>query len=317
MIRFKQLFDKKEPHIILPPGEYEGTLTIEHSCTFDGGGSTLWSKKWPALSIIAPNVTVKNLRIELTGGTPDDAVIIVKGKNTKFDNVEVYGSIKGLKDEAGLWKLPRVVNLGKFASNKQNFYSLPITSGKKCHIISDVSGLNVSPQNISSGEVELKFDIEPLRDKTSVYGSILFKTDSGIIRRIYVTGQALNNAPALIQTVKKESMKNPSSQQEIHKGKTISENHINSTHNTMQVSPSSSEKHNNTVCKGQRVIVPEVKKIEFVFNADTVPRGIEIDACAFCLNSNNLIKFVLKLFYAKLFATLYSKFYRICDYCYF
>ena len=281
MVRFKHFFDKHTSQINLPPGEYEGPLIVTHSCTIDGSGATLWSGKSPVLTITASDVTVRNLRIELTNASVDKATIAIKGDNVKFHNVEIFGGITGLKEECSIWNLPRVVNLGSFAADKSNDYLLSIKTGASCGIISEVSGLSVSPTKVGTGEAKLKITIEPLRDKTSLYGSILFKTDYGVIRRIYVTGQALKNAAQLMKDFEDTQIiaKNMS---------TLSANQkpLQSNDDGLEAKNGDVKK---TVSKGQRVIASNASKFEVIFEAENIPQGLEIDACAFCLRGNKQV----------------------------
>lgn len=76
----------------LSPGEYEGPLVVERPCVVDGRGSTLWAKKGPVLVVSAPNVTIRNLRVEVTGnpeGREAFTAIKTSDPNTKLENIEV------------------------------------------------------------------------------------------------------------------------------------------------------------------------------------------------------------------------------------
>ena len=270
MIRFKQLFADKKTKIDLPPGEYEGPLNIEHSCIIDGHGATLWQKKGPALTINTSQVTIKNLRIELIESPADDTAVIVNGNDISFSNVEVFGRVQGISDDSTDWDLPRIINLGSFAADIKNEYFPVIKVGSSCHIVSEVDGITINPCKFSRGKVKLRLIVEPLRDTTILYGSLLLKTDFGIIRRIYVTGRADKNVSQISQgnadiAPPKEKLNSTKKKDKLKNGIT-------------------------EVIKGQRILVPNVEKFNVIFNAEKLPIGMDIDAYAFCLNSNKQVR---------------------------
>ncbi len=68
MEEIQKHFDQSGGDFLLSPGEYQGPLTVSRPCILDGAGSTLWAEHGPVLTITAPGVTIKNLRVEITGG---------------------------------------------------------------------------------------------------------------------------------------------------------------------------------------------------------------------------------------------------------
>ena len=107
----EQFNSNSSADFILTPGEYEGPLVVDRACTIDGCRSTLWANNGPVLSVAAPNVTVKNLRIEVTGSPTDENARIAMKTNdpyTKLENIEVHGNVIGFSQEAENWDLPGI-----------------------------------------------------------------------------------------------------------------------------------------------------------------------------------------------------------------
>lgn len=228
MAKIQDFFIGEPEYINVPPGEYEGPLVIRHSCTVDGHGATLWSKTDAALIIDAPNVTVKNLRVELIGkptvnefgfNTDFDAIhISVNGTEAQMDNVEVYGGIAqddydleyideepGIITTIGYYELPRMINLGTFAAGEKNEFLIKLDNRYYANyrVISSICGLKVEPQILSKDNTDLKLTVNPMRDGTILYGDLMLETErplklstkpSKILHRIYISGRAQNGA---------------------------------------------------------------------------------------------------------------------------
>ena len=65
----------------IPAGEYEGNFIVSKSCTINGNGSVFWNSSGPVLVIAAENVTVNNIKIELTSDNiPYEQMVSVCGK---------------------------------------------------------------------------------------------------------------------------------------------------------------------------------------------------------------------------------------------
>ena len=192
MAKIQDFFSNRAHQIDLPPGEYAGPLTINHSCTVDGHGATLWAKIGAPLIIDSSNVTIKNLRVELTNKTSDFIAIYVTGKNVHLENVEVYGNIRGLQGVSDNWNLPRTINLGTFAANERNEFLLKLNVGESCQIINSVYGLKTNPQILTVGENDVLLTVDMMRDGMILYGDLILETANKILRRIYISGRAQN-----------------------------------------------------------------------------------------------------------------------------
>ena len=192
MKSIQQFFSGTENNIDLPVGEYEGPLKISHACTVDGHGATLWVKSGVALVVESDKVALKNLRIEITDN-PEDTVAIELRNDTVTENVEVYGQEKR-GGKVSSWKLPRMIDFGVFAAEKNNEFHRLIVADCSCEITNNVHGLLVEPKSLVSGENDAAFKISSLMGETILYGDIVLKTDYGISKRIYVSGRAVVGA---------------------------------------------------------------------------------------------------------------------------
>lgn len=179
----------------LEPGEYEGPLVIDRSCVVDGRGATLWSARGPVLLVRADNVTVKGLRVEVTGQAEDEgrAAIRAEGGNVTLEGVEVRGDVIGLPGEAEVWELPGMISLGEFAAGEENVFTVSLPAPGAAELACQVRDLRISPSRLEAGENTLTLTTGKLRDNTILYGSIMVCTT--VTRRVCVTGKALREAP--------------------------------------------------------------------------------------------------------------------------
>ncbi len=113
----------------IPAGEYEGKFIVTKSCTINGNGSVLWNSSGPVLVIAAENVTVNNIKIELTSDNiPYEQMVSVYCKygDTKFSDVEINGMLLGIKGEEQYWGLPRIVDLGRIPAEREQSFALEL-----------------------------------------------------------------------------------------------------------------------------------------------------------------------------------------------
>lgn len=180
--------------LTLLPGEYEGPLQVDRPCVIDGSGATLWASCGPVLEILAPGVTVKNLRVEVTEeqAACRTALRSASGK-LSLEQVEVRGDVEGIPGEAVHWDLPPLIALGTFAAGAVNVFSVPIQAAGAGELSCAIGGLDLSPARLSAGAQTLSLRTGELRDHTVLYGDIFVKT--AVTRRICVTGSARRDAP--------------------------------------------------------------------------------------------------------------------------
>ena len=89
----QQKIDSGNGIIILPPGEYQGPFFINHPCTVEGNGTTLWNRGETVLVVASAGVTLKNLRVELIDRAAD-AYSVCSSEKVSVENVEIIGNKK-------------------------------------------------------------------------------------------------------------------------------------------------------------------------------------------------------------------------------
>ncbi len=175
-------------------GEYAGPIILNRPLILDGGGATIWSLAGPVLSIESSGVSLRNLRIEVTGcedGTSfqDKCAILVKsGQGLQFDNIEVRGRVMGLPEEEGEWEYPSSIHLGKLAPEVEYNLRLRIIVPVKCRIVCDISGLQFKPHELSPGANEICLNIEKFpRNQDILIDGNIFLVSAFLKRRIAIT----------------------------------------------------------------------------------------------------------------------------------
>lgn len=177
--------------------ECEGPLVINRSIILDGQGATIWVLKGPVVSIQSDRVSLRNLRIEVTGeegsSNPEEncAILVKSGENLQFDDVEVRGTVMGLPAEEGEWKYPNPLHIGQLAHGSEHDLLLRIIVPVACKIVSDVSGIEIEPRNLTPGLNEIRIHIEKLPKDTFIDGSI-FLVSASLKRRIALTAHILS-----------------------------------------------------------------------------------------------------------------------------
>ncbi len=190
-----QILDSALPgaDITLPSGEFEGPVIITKPLRISGKNTTVWAKKGKVIEIKSHGVTIENLRAELT--ETDESDIAVKTDfPAEVKNVEVLGSVSGFGSEDGYFDVPRTIELGEFASDAENTFSLSVNVPEKTEIICGIRELSFTPNVLHSGRNDLTITVSGISDKTLLYAEVLFKTR--FIRRIYLTGKP-GNIPAV------------------------------------------------------------------------------------------------------------------------
>ncbi len=196
MSKLQEEFDRGTGDLILPPGEYEGPLTVNRPCTIDGSMSTLWAGCGPVLVINAPGVTVKNLRVEIIGTLADGpagTAIQTDDPHTRLQQVEVHGAVTGLAGEAENWQVPRVIALGAFAAGTENTFSFELDAPADAVLTHKMKEIEITPQQLRRGKNTVLVKTGSMRDNMILYGELLLQTS--VTRRIYLTGKAQQDAP--------------------------------------------------------------------------------------------------------------------------
>lgn len=275
----EQFNSNSSADFILTPGEYEGPLVVDRTCVIDGCQSTLWANNGPVLIVAAPNVMLKNLRIEVTGSpTDENARIAMKTNdpNTKLENVEVHGNVIGLAQEAENWDLPGIISLGEFAANKENTFAVSLQIPSEAILDSKVKDLRISPTHLSIGQNSLTLTTDELRNNTILYGEIIIR--SAVSRRIYVTGKALKDAP-----VHDEALP-------VANGPTVSLP-VQVDPPAEVIAPQVSDNNVQAIKRGQRISIKELQssQIKIIYEHQSATPGLDIDSYCFALRDNGKV----------------------------
>ena len=188
-------FDRSTGDFTLSPGEYEGPLTVTRPCVIDGQRATLWANKGPVLIVDSGAVTLKNLRIEVTGAQESDGPAALRSNygDTRLENIEINGAIEGLPGETAQWGLPGAIALGDFATNKENSFSIEFEAPCDAEIVHNLKDVAIAPLHIRAGRNTLSIRTSNMRDNTILFGEMLIRTQ--VARRFYITGKAKEGAP--------------------------------------------------------------------------------------------------------------------------
>lgn len=196
MSLIQEEFNKSSGDFLLSPGEYEGPLLIDRPCVVDGQHSTIWANCGPVVIVDSPSVTLKNLRIEVTGSQEKEHPAVSLKLNhpgTKLENVEINGIAEGLAEESTGWSIPGVIALGEFAANKKNSFSIEFDAPRGAEIVHNLKDVVITPQKVKTGRNVLNITTSNMRDNTILFGELLIK--ASVARRIYITGKAKKGAP--------------------------------------------------------------------------------------------------------------------------
>ena len=175
----------------LPKGEYEGKFIVRKSCKINVNGALLWNNSGPVLVVDAENVELDNLKIELTNSnlSPEQYIsVYCRYGDTKFTDVEVNGTVLGIKDEEQFWGVPRVVDIGTFEAEKTHAYIIEIYSPVEAEISCNFHDVTLSVDTLVQGYNTITVNIGKIRSGSMLYGNIIIK--SLVERRIILCGTA-------------------------------------------------------------------------------------------------------------------------------
>lgn len=280
MGKVQELFNaERSGTLVLTPGEYEGPLVIDRPCVVDGAKSTLWANSGPVLQIKASGVTVKNLRVEVTGNPASgEASIAIKTADpaTKLENIEVSGNVVGFAREAEVWNLPSIISLGNFAAGASNTFSARIHAAANAELSCDVANLKISPTRLTPGENRILLTTDEVRDNTILFGEIMVKT--GVSRRIYVTGKSLKDAPVHTENIP------------VINGPTVSLP-IQMEAPIELIAPNTDNADVRSLRRGQRISTKELDAslVRVVFDHQGMRQSMDIDSYTFALRDNGKV----------------------------
>ncbi|MCI8864079.1 MAG: hypothetical protein HFG60_02160 [Lachnospiraceae bacterium] len=280
MNNIQEEFNRQAGNFVMEPGEYKGPLTINRPCTVDGSMSTLWAEAGPVLIVEAEPVTIKDLRVEVTGpGADEESRIAIKAAHphTALSHVEVNGNLSGFAGEAPSWNLPPVVSLGTFAAETQNTFAFDITAPGEASLDCRIQDVELEPKRLTRGKNRIILKTASMRDNTILYGEILVVTK--VARRIYVTGKSQKGA------LKHQDQ--PLDPEIRHLEQTLPVNPP-----CEAVAPAVEDAGVESIRRGQRVLVEGLQErlIKVVYGHQGIKRPLEIDSYVFMLQDNGKVR---------------------------
>ncbi len=192
----QRLLDSPENYgtVNLPGGEFEGPFEINKPCTVIGNNTTLWGGTGAILTVKAPGVTLRNLRVEITNDSlPPHKYISIYSTvhDTSFENVEVIGNLAGIAGEEKYWGIPKVLNMGSFSSDKKHIFRFMLDVPVDAELIASFYDVKIYPDKLKAGINTVTIETSPVRTGSYIYGEIFLK--SAVTRRIYLSGTADEN----------------------------------------------------------------------------------------------------------------------------
>ena len=285
MKKIQEEFRNASGNVIkLTPGEYEGPLVIDRPCVIDGGGSTILSMDGPVVYIKSINVTLRNMRIELADNAEEAKTPIAirsVDSNAKLENIEVRGRVVGIANESEAWDLEPVIDIGSFAADTVNTILLTIDSPSGAKLSMRVNGLTIFPSALTPGRNFLLLTTDQLRHGSRLYGELMVETK--VLRRIYVTGVALNTAQKRTASLPTQSAPSPAPSA-VPAPRPASSNPV-------PPAPQGAESSVRVLPRGQRMFASELKSSElrFVLDYAKVSPDIDLDCYCFALGENGRV----------------------------
>lgn len=174
----------------IPAGEYEGSFIVNKSCTINGNGAVLCNSSGPVLVIAAENVTVNNIKVELTSdGISYEQMVSVYCKygDTKFSDVEINGMLLGIEGEEQYWGLPRTVSLGRLPAEREQSFALELYAPVEAEISGELYNVSLSADTLSAGFNTVTLTVGKVRSGSLIHGYIRIR--SAVERKILISGE--------------------------------------------------------------------------------------------------------------------------------
>lgn len=267
--------------ITLPSGEFEGPLVINKPLHLIGKNTTIWAKKSPVIEINSNGVTIENIRAELTEGSLNDAAVAANVLAAARD-IEVLGGVRGFGAEDGFFDVPRTIELGEFAADGVNTFTLDVNVPDKTEIDCGIREVTFSPNVLTAGRNSVTVTVSGISAQTYLYAEVLFKTR--FTRRIYLTGRpkadVANTEMRSVYTAPERDFSHISQLPEPDNTPAVTD--VISMTRTPDTSLPALEMR-----RGQRVSLSQYigSRFEIFFTCEK-PQGFEIDPYVFLLGEN-------------------------------
>lgn len=174
----------------LPAGEFEGKFIITKSCTVNGNGAVLWNSSGPILVVAAENVTVNNIKVELTSDNiPYEQMVSVYCKygDTKFTDTEINGMLLGIPGEEQYWGFPHIISLGRLPAEREQSFALELYAPVDADISGELYNISLSADTLSAGFNTVTLTVGKVRSGSLLYGCIRIR--SAVERKIIISGE--------------------------------------------------------------------------------------------------------------------------------
>lgn len=247
-----------------------------------GSGTTIWAKSDAVIEINAAGVSLENLRVELTEGSTADAAI-VSGYPTAVRDVEVLGAVSGFGAADGYFDVPRTIDLGTFAAEETNTFTLAVNVPERTEIVCGVRDAAFSPTVLEAGRNTLEITVSGISAQTLLYAETLFR--STFTRRIYLSGKPAN-VPAVSGKCVYTAPERAENKSE--NAANASATDVISLTRSQPQTPVTGERL--VLKRGQRIAPSQYIGASFsVFFDGSVPAGWELDPYVFLVDENNRV----------------------------
>lgn len=260
--------------LTLPSGEFEGPVIINKPLYIVGSGTTLWGMRGAVVDVRTSGVTLENLRIELTGNADADTAIS-SDFPCSVRNVEIFGGVSGFGAADGNFVIPRTLELGEFAAEETNTFTLRVDAYERTEIICNARDVKFSTNVLEIGENALTITVSNISAQTLLYTDVLFK--GTFTHRVYLTGTP---SAAISPVNKKLEFAPPRRSVSIKPIRTA----------VQQPAASSPSIERLVMQRGQRVAASQYTSGKFsVYFTGDVPYGWEIDPYVFLVDENGKV----------------------------
>ncbi|WP_049962745.1 TerD family protein [Ruminococcus sp. HUN007] len=192
--KIQQLIDSGNGVVKLPAGEFRGPFYVSRPCTVEGNGTTLWNSDDNVFIIDSPDVTLKDLRIEMIDPL-SDGFSVCSRYPFSTENVEIIGPTAGAGDEDTVPDMSKQIKLGAFRAGTANSYVIELYSPSEGQIVTDMQDVTLDPSALTKGINRITVTTSSLPSGTFIYGDLLMKTFFN--RRFYLQGTASDTAEAV------------------------------------------------------------------------------------------------------------------------
>ena len=181
--------------VTLPTGEFEGPIYINRPMRVIGSNTTIWAKRGNVVEVSVAGASLENLRLELTNGRMNDYAVAAS-QPVAINDVEIFGACRGFGAEDIRFEIPRTIDLGRFAADETNTFTIRMTVPVAASIDCQTTGLTFSPSQLEPGDNIVTITVSGMSPMYYLFAEVLVR--SRFTRRIFVTGKPCANiAPVL------------------------------------------------------------------------------------------------------------------------